>query len=426
MATTFKRGSVNPNLIPQMWSKDDFKMAFNANPLSPFMGADENCVIQIMPGLDGRDKKGDKITWALVGLDNSSGQGDDGDYEGNEAGMTFYEDSIQIHERGHSQKINGKMTEKSAYDNLRPKARRVLSDWVGRVQAADIISAASGLATTAIMGKATGALAVATGSTNKYIETVNATPIVKGQTALRSFIGGQTTAGVVTRVANHSEIATTATNFLMGTQVIERVRRMAQEDYYINTSGEAVSISPIRPIMINGKAHYLLLVDKLQIKALRKETAFLNALTYAADRGKENPLFYAVDYIWNNVLIKETELLHKRTGTGATSDLSLLRGEWFEGLGTGGVATTADRVGSGITVCRSLFLGAQAVGLAWGQKPTWSGGYSDSPHNTKFVEHTDMIYGVKKATFAIGDGGANIDYGCITVDTAVVLDSTDD
>lgn len=424
MATQFKRGTINTNLIPQVWSKDDFKMAFNANPLSPFMGADENSVIQIMPGLDGRDKAGDKITWALVGLDNSSGQGDDGDYEGNEAGMTFYEDSIQIHERGHAQKINGKMTEKSAYDNLRPKARRVLSDWTGRAQAADIISAASGLATTAIMGKATGALALATGSTNKYIETVNATPIVKAATALRSFIGGQTTAGVVSRVANHSAIVTTATNFLMGTQVIERVRRMAQDDYYINSSSEAVSISPIRPIMINGKAHYLLLVDKLQIKALRKETAFLNALTYAADRGKENPLFYAVDYIWNNVLIKETELLHKRTGTGATSDIS--RAEWFEGSGTAGAFTTADQVGSGMTVCRSLFLGAQAIGLAWGQKPTWSGGYSDAPHNTKFVEHTDMIYGVKKATFANGNGGSNIDYGCITVDTAVILDSTDD
>jgi len=408
-ATQFKRGSVNNALIPEQWSKDDFKFAFNANPLSPFIGSGDDSVIQIIAGTE--KMRGDKVTWALRGLDDSTGQGDDGDYEGNEGSMTFYEDSIQLHERGHSQKLNGKMTEKSAYDHLRPKGKQTLAEWTGRTQAADMVGALSGMPTTTIMGKITGERAIATGSTNVYIETVNEVGITKGATALRSFIGGQTSAGVLSRVANHSSV-TSAANCLMGTKVIDYVRRMAKRDYYINASGVAIPVSPLRPIMVNGSPYYLLFINELQLKSLRAETAFLNALTYADNRGGDNKLFKAVDYVWNNVLIKVTDLLHMRTGTSATSDWGT--GEYFEGSGSQGAATSADACASSVTVARSLFCGAQAGGLAWGQRPVWSSGYGDAPHNTKYIVHTDMIYAVKKAAFATGAAGANVDFGCNT------------
>ena len=51
------------------------------------------------------------------------------------------------------------------------------------------------------MGKVTGQKALCTGSTSDYISTVNQVSVSKGATALRSFIGGQTSAGVLSRVA---------------------------------------------------------------------------------------------------------------------------------------------------------------------------------------------------------------------------------
>lgn len=416
-ATQFARGGTNTNLVPQIWSKDDFKHAFNSNPLAPFMGGGDDSIIQV--GKDFLKQKGDKITFGLRGLDNANGQGNDGTYEGNEGSMSFYDMSVEIAERGHSQKLNGNMTEQSAYTTLRDKAKLTLTEWTARAQAADLISALSGMPTMEIMGKVTGKKALCTGSTTDYISTVNQVSVSKGATALRSFIGGQTSAGVLSRVANHSNVTSEA-KCLMGTKVIDYVRRMALRDYALNASGEAISISPIRPLMINGHPHYILFINELQLKSLRAETAFLNALTYADKRGGDNKIFKAVDYVWNNVLIKVTDLLHMRSGTSATEDWAAT--EYFEGTGTSGAVTSADTCASGVTVARALFCGAQAATLAWGKMPRWSDGYGDGPHNTKYIVHTDMIYGVKKSVFGTGVAGANVDFGCIAVDTAVSTD----
>jgi hypothetical protein len=54
--------------------------------------------------------------------------------------------------------------------------------------------------------------------------------------------------------------------------------------------------------------------------------------------------------------------------------------------------------------------------MAWGKMPVWKTGYSDPPHNTKYVVHTDKIVGVKKSIFN------STEFGCICVDTAVITD----
>ena len=66
--------------------------------------------------------------------------------------MSFYDMSVEIAERGHSQKLNGNMTEQSAYTTLRDKAKLTLTEWTARAQAADLISALSGMPTMEING----------------------------------------------------------------------------------------------------------------------------------------------------------------------------------------------------------------------------------------------------------------------------------
>lgn len=386
--------TANTGLIPQKWSKEDYKFAFTANPLMPFMGMGDTSIIQV--NKDFLKDKGDKITFALRALSNDDGQGDDGVYEGNEASMTFYDDSVIIHERGHSWAINGNMSEQSAYDDLRNKNRSVAREWVGRIQAADMIAALSGLPTMKLAGKVTGERAV--DASSEYIETVNQVAITdKSETATRHFCGGQTAAGVLERVSGDAAIDSSTDN-LFGTQVIEYVKRMAAKD--ITSTG--TFLSPIRPVMIGGEPFYLLFINRLQEKALRGETAWVNAVQNAGVRGNENPLFKAVDYIWNNVLVKVTELIHQRTGAGGYTE-----DEYFD--------STSDAVPSGITVARALFCGAQAATLAWGKMPVWKDGFKDW-QQTKFGTHTNMIYGVKKTVFN------SIPFGCITVDTAVKAD----
>lgn len=395
-STTFQRGSTHTNLVPQRWSRKDFKFAFEKNPLLPYIGPSEDAVIQV--NKDFLKEQGDKITFAIRALLTGDGQTDDGTYSTNSEAMTFYNMDVQLHERGHSVALSGNMTEQAAYAKLRPKGMAALREWSGIVQGADIISALSGLVTKKhIAGCRTGENAV--DASSSQIATVNQTALTKSATATRWFGGGQNSSGTVARVATDALINSTS-NHLFGTDVIEYVHRMAVRT--VDASGNAVN--PLRPIMIKGKSYYLMLIDQYQKKQLQNDTKWKAATQNALPRDEsKNWLFTGADGVWDGVVVKTVDKLHRRVGAGGvTAD------EFFD--------TTGDACASGITVARSLFLGAQAACLAWGKMPVWKTGYSDPPHNTKYTVHTDMIYGVKKSVFN------SVEHGCIVVDTAVIGD----
>ena len=395
-ATTFARGGTHTNLVPQKWSKQDYKFAFENNPLVNYMGPGPDKIFQV--GKDFVKMQGDKITFALRALPIADGQGDDGTYLNNGEAMSFYDMSVQLHERGHSTSLNGNMTEQSAYKKLRPDGMSTMREWMGMVQSSDLICALSGLQTkNHIAGRVTGANAV--DASSAQIETVNQTALTKGATATRWFGGGQTTAGVIERVATDALINSTTTN-LFGTDVIEYVKRMATRT--VDGSGNAVS--PIRPVMVGGEPYYLMLIDRMQKKQLQADTKWKNATLNALPRSaRENWIFNGADGVWDGVVVKTTDLLHRRLGAGGAT-----APEYFD--------TSADAVSSGFNVARSLFLGQQAGHLAWGKMPVWKTGYSDTPHNTKYTVHTDGVWGAKKAIFN------SVEFGCIVVDTAIVAD----
>lgn len=395
-STTFQRGGTHTALVPQKWSKKDYKFAFEANPLIPYIGPGDDKIIQV--DKDFLKEQGDKLTFGLRALLVEDGQSDDGTYKDNSEAMAFHDMSVQLHERGHSTALSGNMTEQAAYTKLRPKGQAALREWSGMVQASDIICGLSGLVTkNHIGGRVTGANA--TDVSSVQIGTVNQTAPTKSATATRWFGGGQNSSGSIERVANDAAIDSTSTN-LFGTDVIEYVRRMARAT--VDSSGNAVN--PIRPIMINGEPWYLMLIDLLQKKQMQADTKWKNATLNALPRDvRKNWIFTGADGVWDNVVIKSTDLLHRRTGAGG-----ILATEYFD--------TTGDACASGFKVARSLFLGAQALCMAWGKMPVWKTGYSDTPHNTKYVVHTDKIYGVKKSIFN------SLEFGCVIVDTAVIGD----
>lgn len=395
-STTFQRGGTHTNLVPQKWSKKDYKFSFEANPLIGYIGPGDDKIIQVDKNFI--KEQGDLITFALRALLTGDGQTDDGTYTGNSEAMVFHNMNVQIHERGNSVQLAGNMTEQAAYSKLRPKGQMALREWSGMVQASDIICALSGLTTkNHIAGRITGANAV--DASSAQIGTVNQTALTKGATAVRWFGGGQNSSGTIARVATDALITNTSSDHLFGTDVIEYVHRMATRT--VDASGNAVN--PIRPIMIDGERWYLMLIDRMQKKQLQADTKWKNAQLYANVRGRKNWLFNGADGIWDGVVVKTTDQLHRRLGAGGVT-----APEYFD--------TSADACASGVTVARSLFCGAQAGALAWGKMPVWKTGYEDPPHNTKYTVHTDKIYGVKKTIFN------SVEFGCIVVDTAIISD----
>jgi N4-gp56 family major capsid protein len=391
--------AANAALIPQKWSKDDYKWMYEVNPMKTYIGDSDNAIIQAK--MDLAQSQGDKITFALRKILTGDGQTDDGTYSGNSEGMAFYNMDVVIHERGHSTSLAGNMTEQSAYAQLRPKGRSAIREWVANIQTRDIIDSMSGLGSTQLAGgNVTGVLAI--DASSNAIATVNKVAPTKGTTAVRWFGGGQTTAGVLERVAADANIDSTSNN-LFGTLVISEVKVMATQT--VDNTGNVVS--PIRPVMIGSEPWYLMFVSRQQLRDLRSETAWLQAQREANLRGLTNPIFSGAEGIWDGVIIKVTDTLHRRTGDGTGTD----RKTFFD--------SSADACANGITVHRALFCGAQATALAWGKMPVWKEGFNDPPHNTKWVTHSDFIYGVKKTVFATGESSADVEFGSIIVDTAV-------
>lgn len=392
--------AVHENLVEQKWSNDMFKHGLANNPLKNFMGSSSNSIIQVKK--DFLQKAGDKITFHLRALLSGDGEGDDGTHEGNEQSMTFYENSVFIHERGTAVKVNGIMTEQRTSIPLRTEGKDALGEWLGRVTAGDTISTLSGLtgdvlaeATKSFAGQLTGA--AATDSYSSGIETVNpSAPTGTANAAgARHFFGGQTTGGTFAVVGDDANITSGSGVHKFGTLVISYVKRMAKST--ITLAGAAVS--PIRPVKVDGKDMFLMFISPWQAKDLRLETAWILAQKDANVRGSTNPLFSGALGVWDGVIIHECDLIHIRYGTTGGTEKTT----YFTSGTTSCMSSTY--------VARALFCGAQASLLAFGQKPTWKEKMHD--YGAKWGISTRTIYGAKKAVFN------SKDFGVIIVDTNI-------
>lgn len=406
--TTFGRSTYaayasdsHANLIEQKWSQAMFKHGLATNPLKQFMGTSDDNIIQVNKELS--KDKGDKITFHLRALLAGSGQGDDGTHEGYEEANTYYDDSVTIHERGHATKVNGIMTEQRTKIPLREQGKVSLGEWVGRALAADCIAALSGLNNTkSFAGQVTGGAALDKDSAK--IETVNpASPSGRGSALTfggRIFYGGQTAGSSSTFSTATGDTVLSGTAHLFGTYVIEFVKRVAKATIkYTDTTTGAV-LCPLRPIMVDGKPHFVMLIHPQQAKALKADTRWLDAQKYANTRGSTNPIFTGMLGMWDNVIVHECDLIHTRYGMAGTTSA-----EYFY---------SSDQVITSSVYCaRALFCGAQAGLLAYGQMPSWKEKMFD--YGAKWGISTRMIYGVKKAVFN------SIDFGVIAVDTAVSM-----
>lgn len=97
----------------------------------------------------------------------------------------------------------------------------------------------------------------------------------------------------------------------------------------------------IRDAIENSNA-YVMFANSLAIRDLQNNATFVQANREARNRGMDNPLFSAADYVWDKVFIYEIEDIPVYTGVGA----------------------------GGIDVAPVYLCGAQALAQAWAKRPT--------------------------------------------------------
>lgn len=370
--TVFVRSGSHSASVEEVWGEKTYRQAekdafFNDGR---FVGTDSNSIIQV--NMDLSKTKGDQIHTPLRARLIDDGKINDAAIEGSEVALTFHNCDTTIHKRKQAVRLDGEMTERRTKIKLRGEAKEALGSWHAESRDTDILLGLSGLANAV------------------------ATVAAAAPTSARRFCGGQLTTGVggVETVATDALIKAVGGQHLFGTLVLSHLKRMAQVD-------GGASYGKIRPVIIKGKKYFVFFASPWQIKALRAETAWINAQKDANVRGEDNPLFSGAAGMWDGVIVHEYDKIQTRTGAGGVT-----APEIFE---------AADGVTSGLTVARGLFCGAQAGILAYGRKIGWHEKMFE--YESQFGVEVSSIYGFSKAKFN------SQDFAVIACDTRVDLDA---
>ena len=307
------------------------------------------------------NQAGDLITYDLsVQL---AGQGVEGDdtLEGDEEKLTLYTDSLYIDQYRHAVDTGGAMTRKRTIHNLRDIAKKRLSDWWARLFDEMLFMYASGA-----RGVNSGFILPTsyTGFANNDLSAPDSDHLIIGGGAKTAMDSGDK------MTLNFIDVAKTNAQML---------------------GGDSSQTPQLQPVMIDGEEHFVCVMSPWQAYDLRTATGDAGWLAIqkaaAAAEGKKSNIFKGALGMHNNVL------LHEHSNVVRFSDY-------------GNPAT--------VTAARALFLGDQAMTMAFGSAGTglrfdWHEETRDN--GNQVVISTNSIFGINKTTFN------SKDYGVIAIDT---------
>jgi len=389
-----------------VWAPDMFEYALQNSRLTALMGATPDSIIHVNTDLTSR--AGGTIIFELKDPLSGAGVGDDGTTSAE--AMTTGNMSLAVHERAHSVKSAGMMSEQLTnirkVDGFRRDAKYRLGVWIkDKVLEDDLITCLYG--------------GYNENSSSSAIETINESYPASN----RIYYGGQTITSTPALSTTYSTDAAltaagSATDHYFGTLVIDAVRALALEAIPRFTPGvfrqnSTKSEKDIRFDVTRPKIgeFFVILASPHQIQKMRAEVGtngWANMTALCRAQGDNHPIFTGGNVMWNGCIVVEYDRIPKRTGASGT-----LLAEGF--LLNAGRTATSDPCANTRTVYRALLLGAQAACFGWAAYPQW---FEDYNNCNKLEVKTDMIFGVKKTKFnAHGGTSAGSEYACYAIDT---------
>ena len=314
----------------KLWSEKQFRDIAKASYFSRFMGTSPESMCQTDTSLE--SKKGDRITFNLIPRLTGAGVTEGQTLEGNEESLNNYTFSVNLGLLRHAVRDDGSMTRQRAMFEVTEAQSYAIRTWM----------------TEQIDQKAFNAL------------TASPTTIIGGNGT--KYTSGTTASAALT------------TSHLLTPDLISQIKAGAVTGY---NRGQ----TPLRPLMINGKKHYVLLVHPDVAYDLKTNTDWQTAQQNANVRSLEgNPIFNGALGMWDNVIIHEHENIPIETTWGSGSD---------------------------VPGAKCQFLGAQALVWAWGQRPSFK--TKEFDYDEEMGVSCRMVYGVAKPVFN------GLDYGSIAV-----------
>lgn len=351
-------------LTVQQWDSKFFKEYLSQNRFKPYMGTNENAIIQVKEDLT--KKKGDKITYALVNRLAGAGVTGTATLEGNEEALDSRSHYVTVDKLRHGVRVAEMEEQKSAIP-LRNAAKSVLKDWIMEKTRDDIIAA---------LGSINGVAYGTATETQKDAWLVdNADRVLFG--AVKSNNAANDHSAALANIDNTADQLTP--------DAISLMKRMA------------LTASPkIRPIRTTeDERWFVMFANSMAFRDLKTHATITQAQREALNRGMKNPLFTGGDLMWDGVIIKEIEDIPILSGVGAGS----------------------------IDVAPVYMCGAQSIGMAWAKRTKSATEKFD--YGDKMGVAIEEIRGIEKLTFGSGSGDTDDlkDHGVFTGYFAAVADS---
>lgn len=309
-------------LTAKVWAKDWIDSSIDRSYFKSngFIGEDpENSIIWQKNDLE--NQKGDTIYLGNVQELSNAGITGDNEAEGNEEELQTYDDSLVIDQVRNAIRLEGAMTIQRAATDLRKYLRNVLRNWMA----------------------------------NK-IDQDGFTALSSGPT--RVFYGGTATA--ISGLTSSDKLTVT---------LIAKMKVNAEK------------VTPeIKPVTIDGARMWVLVGAPESCYDLKlSDTTFTGALQYAAERGKNNPLFKNNYWYWDGVVIHS----HRHV-------------------------STADNYGStgALHGAANLFLGAGAGAIGYAKQKIWKEKLFDYDNSPGVL--CGSIYGWTKLVFNSEDHAVQV------------------
>ena len=352
-------------LTPQQWDDQFFMEYVRDNRFRKYFGTDENSIIQLKEDLT--RKPGDKVTFANVRKLRGAGVSGNQVLEGNEEELDSRSMTVTVAVRRNAVMVTDWDEQKSAID-LRNAGKTALKLWEMEKLRDDVIRALY-----SINGVA---YASASEAQKDAWLADNSDRVLFG--AAKSNNSGNDHSASLANIDNTAD--------KLSTGVVSLAKRMAQ------TASPA-----IKPIRTNEDEEWFVMFAGSQaFRDLSQDSAMQQANRDARPRDvMNNPIFTGNFLIWDGVIIREIPEMGVLTGVGA----------------------------GGIDVAGNFLVGAQALGIAWAQRPRSRTDVRDYGFRNGVA--IQEIIGVEKLLFGKGAGDTDdlIQHGTVTVYTAGVADS---
>lgn len=357
-----------------VWAKDLWKTARNNSFISQFMGTSANSMVQRVTELT-KNEKGARAVISLVA--DLEGDGVTGDYtlENNEEEIKSYEQVIQLDQLRNANRLAGRMADQASVINFRKSSKDVLAYWMADRLDQLAFLTLSGINYTEKNNGGTRPVLAA----GRNLSDLAFAGDVAGPTAARhrrwdatnGLVAGDTTAVDAADTLTYASLV--------------QLKAYAKDNY-------------IRGIKTGaGEEVFHVFVTPQGMAKLKLDPDYLANVRNAGVRGGKNPLFAGTSSVMvDGLVIHEYRHVFNTAGAAGGS-------KW------GGAGTVDGQ--------RVLFCGAQALGFADIDDPTWVEETFD--YGNQHGISVGKINGFLKPKFHSNYTGDVQDFGVIAMDTAI-------